>query len=221
MTGWEASGAPERSRLRRPAYHHGDLRNALLRESVALAREGGPRAIVLREAARRAGVSPNAAYAHFSSLPDLVGSVAEQALSGLALAMEHEQSVRRRRGDPGDDAVESLTALGRGYVVYALAEPGLFRTAFDTGVPVATYVGAGASGLTPLALIEEALDRMVHAKRLRPLRRRHAVNVAWSAVHGLSVLLLGPLAGLPDGDRETLLRSTLEMVVMRMELNPG
>ena len=45
----------------RSTYRHGDLRRALLDAGIALAREGGPEAIVLREATRRAGVVPNAA----------------------------------------------------------------------------------------------------------------------------------------------------------------
>jgi AcrR family transcriptional regulator len=55
-----------------PPYHHGNLRHALVQASTELARDGGPSAIVLREAARRVGVSANAAYRHFSALPDLV-----------------------------------------------------------------------------------------------------------------------------------------------------
>ena len=50
----------------RATYRHGDLRQALLDAGLAMAREGGPDAVVLREATRRAGVSPNAAYRHFA-----------------------------------------------------------------------------------------------------------------------------------------------------------
>ncbi|MFT4193592.1 MAG: TetR family transcriptional regulator, partial [Ottowia sp.] len=42
----------------RTTYHHGDLRAALVEAALALAREGGPQAVVLREATRRAGVAP-------------------------------------------------------------------------------------------------------------------------------------------------------------------
>ena len=49
----------------RSTYRHGDLRRALLDAGIELARSGGPDAVVLREATRRAGVVPNAAYRHF------------------------------------------------------------------------------------------------------------------------------------------------------------
>lgn len=51
----------------RSTYRHGDLRRALLDAGIELARSGGPDAVVLREATRRAGVAPNAAYRHFAS----------------------------------------------------------------------------------------------------------------------------------------------------------
>ena len=74
----------------RATYRHGDLRRALLDAGIDLAREGGPDAIVLREATRRAGVVPNAAYRHFASRQDLLQAVRAWALSSLAIAMEAE-----------------------------------------------------------------------------------------------------------------------------------
>src|SRR3954469_10640740 len=115
---------------RQPPYHHGNLRQALVQAGTKLAREGGPSAIVLREAARRVGVSANAAYRHFSALPDLVEAVAFDALSALARSMEAELAKCRPSGDSGADAVARLDAVGRGYVHFALGEPGLFATAF-------------------------------------------------------------------------------------------
>ena len=59
----------------RATYRHGDLRRALLDAGVELARQGGPDAVVLREATRRAGVAPNAAYRHFANRDDLLAAV--------------------------------------------------------------------------------------------------------------------------------------------------
>ena len=57
----------------RATYRHGDLHRALLDAGIELARQGGPDAVVLREATRRAGVAPNAAYRHFANRDDLLG----------------------------------------------------------------------------------------------------------------------------------------------------
>jgi AcrR family transcriptional regulator len=70
--------------IKRPTLRHGDLRRALLDAGVELARSGGPSAIVLREATRRAGVAPNAAYRHFANLNELLKAVRAYAFSQLA-----------------------------------------------------------------------------------------------------------------------------------------
>src|SRR4030088_2432585 len=67
----------------RSTYRHGDLRRALLEAGIALAQAGGPDAVVLREATRRAGVVPNAAYRHFASRMELLRAVRMAALSRL------------------------------------------------------------------------------------------------------------------------------------------
>ena len=74
----------------RKTYRHGDLRRALLEAGIALARDGGPAAVTLREATRRAGVAPNAAYRHFASQQALLLAVRASALQAGARAMEEE-----------------------------------------------------------------------------------------------------------------------------------
>src|SRR5690606_19095961 len=119
----------------RSTYRHGDLRRALIDAGMELARSGGPQAVVLREATRRAGVVPNAAYRHFANRLDLLGAVRSAAIAAVAVAMEKEFARAQRRFgtapvDKARIARESLRAVGRGYLRFAFAEPGLFRTAF-------------------------------------------------------------------------------------------
>lgn len=181
----------------RKTFRHGDLRRALLQAGIALAREGGPNAIVLREATRRAGVAPNAAYRHFSSHGDLLQAVRAAALSSLALAIEAEIAGVRRSKLPAESARATLRAVGTGYLKFALAETGLFRTAFSVSDRVEGDVDAakaGKTGLNPFQLLSAALDRMVEAGALSPERRPGAEYLAWSAVHGLAFLIIeGPL----------------------------
>jgi AcrR family transcriptional regulator len=181
----------------RTTYRHGDLRRALLEAGIDLARHGGPDAIVLREATRRAGVVPNAAYRHFANRQDLLQAVRASALAGLAMAMEAELATIPPDVTPGERARASLRAVGTGYLRYALAETGLFRTAFSVPDDVeddADPAKAGNSGLNPFELLGAALDRWVDAGLLPAERRPGAEYIAWSAVHGLAILLIdGPL----------------------------
>ncbi|MDL9999154.1 TetR/AcrR family transcriptional regulator [Variovorax sp. J22P240] len=204
------------SPLPRSTYRHGDLRRALLEAGVELARAGGPDAVVLREATRRAGVVPNAAYRHFASRQALLQAVRAAALSAVALAMEAELSALRSTRKPADFARASVRAVGTGYLRFAQAETGLFRTAFATAVDVGDALAetkSGQSGLNPFELLGAALDRLVDAGVMPPERRPGAEFLAWSAVHGLALLVIdGPLRGMPREQTDALGQRLLDMV---------
>jgi AcrR family transcriptional regulator len=200
----------------RRTYHHGDLRRALLDAGVALARDGGPDAVVLREATRRAGVVPNAAYRHFASRNDLLQAVRAEALAALAVAMEKELARHRRGQTAADGARAALRAIGTAYLRFAQSEPGLFRTAFAVrGEPetAGNPAMAGRSGLNPFQLLSSALDRLTEAGVLPPDRRPGTEYLAWSAVHGLAMLALeGPLRRLTRAQVREIGQRLLDMV---------
>ncbi|CAN5238988.1 TetR/AcrR family transcriptional regulator [soil metagenome] len=178
----------------RRTYRHGDLPAALLAAGVELARAGGPEAVVLRAATRRVGVSPNAAYRHFADHRALLRAVCATAMGQLARAMEAGQAAVPDL--PGrETALARLRAVGAGYLGYAQDEPGLFRTAFSAADELTDDDDAtGDGGLTPFGLLNAALDDLVAVGVLPSARRPDAELMAWSAVHGLSMLLIdGPL----------------------------
>ena len=200
----------------RATYRHGDLAHALLEGGIALARAGGPDAVVLREATRRAGVAPNAAYRHFGSRAELLQAVRNAALSRLAQAMEKELDATDASAGADEFARLSLRAVGLGYLKFARTEPGLFRTIFAVPRPwpsEADPAKAGASGLNPFQLLGVALDRLVEAGALSAERRSGAEYLAWSTVHGLAMLILdGPLAAAPRARLDDLCRRAVAMV---------
>ncbi len=184
---------------------------------IELARSGGPDAVVLREATRRSGVAPNAAYRHFASRQALLQAVRAAALSALAVAMEAELAALPDDLPPAAFARASVRAVGTGYLRFARAETGLFRTAFVAAgdlQPTATDPAkAGESGLNPFELLGAALDRLVDAGVMPPERRPGAEFLAWSAVHGLAMLVIdGPLAGVIGPQMELVGQRLLDMV---------
>ena len=206
---------------KREPYHHGDLRAALILSGVELARAGGPEAVVLREVTRRVGVSPTAAYRHFAALPDLLGAVANAALGALARAMEAELAMTAPSGDVAADAQVRLLAVGRGYVNFALAEPGLFACAFyRPRDDIGSEGDPGETGLPAAELLQQALDALSAAGLLADADRAAAVTTAWAAVHGLAGLLLGPLGGVPRAARGPIIEGTLALV-LRGLITPG
>ncbi|MEU3749830.1 MULTISPECIES: TetR/AcrR family transcriptional regulator [Streptomyces] len=202
-------------------YHHGDLRNALICAAVDLATDGGPERVVLREAARRVGVSPTAAYRHFDGRGELLRTVKLHAQCRLADSMERAAAREPGADDPALAAERRLVALCRGYVGFAVDQPGLYRAAFCVPRPAETEepaVGRPSPGPEPeiraFTLLREALEGLAKAGGPRADGRPAAGAAAWSAVHGLSLLLLdGPLRRLPAQRRDDVVESTLAMVV--------
>lgn len=107
-------------------------------------------------------------------------------------------------------------AIGRAYVEFARTEPGWFRTAFagaqrhDGAAAVQPPDGPGAN---PYLLLNARLDEPVDVGAIAPHRRPGAELAAWSAVHGLSGLLVdGPLRALPDEDVDQTIAVVLGVV---------
>jgi AcrR family transcriptional regulator len=192
--------------VKRTSYRHGDLRRSLVGAGIDLAREGGPDAVILREATRRAGVAPNAAYRHFTNREDLLREVCEHAMARLADAMD---AATRTAPDP-------LQAAGVAYLRFAREEPGLFLTAFasaDSLTGAEEPDGAGENGLTPFGILGRTLDDRVTAGHLPAGRRPGAEFTAWSAVHGLAMLMVkGPLRALDQAATDAIQRHLLAVI---------
>ena len=194
----------------RAPYHHGDLRNALVAQATDLARTGGPDAVVLREAARRVGVSPSAAYRHFPSLEGLMAAVSSRAREALGRAMLERLERLPPADDPRTAALARFRATGEAYIDFALTEPGLFRVAFLPCDP-ALVVHDDPS---PYAILSEAIDAVAATGAMPAERRPHAEEVAWTAVHGAAVLIGDGMLWLPNaGERADVIDRVLDGVV--------
>lgn len=201
--------------MKRHSYHHGDLANALTESATELARGGGPEAVVLREAARQVGVSATAAYRHFAGHGDLMHAVKERCAVQLAARMMTELAKTPPATDARAEAERRLRAFGRGYLRFALEEPGLFRTAFcrpdRTGGPEQPQPDPGL--VSPYQMLVEAIDDLANVGIMAPSMRPWAEFFAWSSVHGLAMLLLdGPLAKCTPQEREQIIERVLDGV---------
>lgn len=162
------------------AYHHGDLRAALVAEALSLLEKRDLEQLSLREVARNVGVSATAVYRHFPSKDDLLKALAERGLEMLG-----EQQQRAAAKAEGRTA---FAQTGRAYVRFALAHPNLFRLVF-IHTPARLRPGKGSAEALPASLLKDyvtlglgakASDEQVFAAALR----------AWSLVHGLAMLIL-------------------------------
>ena len=111
-----------RSPARRRSYHHGRLREALLEAAERMIEEQGPESVTVREAARRAGVSPGAPFRHFASRTALMTGVAERAMRRFLDEIERAEAAV----DPSDSGAR-YAALGLAYLRWATRHPAQFR----------------------------------------------------------------------------------------------
>ncbi|MDQ6527479.1 TetR/AcrR family transcriptional regulator [Nocardioides sp. LHD-245] len=206
----------------RRSYHHGDLRNALARAAADLAATGGPDAVTIRGAARAVGVTPTAAYRHFENQADLLEAARSLAMDGMVEAMAGYLAQVPAEGDPIERALERLRSTGRGYIRFAIEEPGVFRTCFTGGLRSDDADGETGMGQpAPYVLLAEMLDDLVAVGYLAPGDRPDAEAGPWAAVHGLAMLLTdGPLSGLGEAERETAIARTLELVTRGLATGP-
>ena len=172
-----------------------------MQAGLELARSGGPDAVVLREVTRMVGVVPNAAYRHFEDREALLAAVRDEAVKELAGRMADGMSKVRAGPHTPTGARLRLRAVGQAYLEFARTEPGLFDTAF--AVPHHPG-GPETAEAAPLELLQGGLDNLVSAGTLGPARRPDVEYPIWASVHGLAVLLRGPLRSLPEREKTRL-----------------
>jgi AcrR family transcriptional regulator len=154
----KSSARPRRRAARATApkpYHHGDLRRVLIDAAMQLVGEGGAEAVSVREAARRAGVSPGAPFRHFPSRDALMQAVAEEAQRRFRAEIDAALA-----GAPAGDPLGRFRCLGLAYLRWAMLNPTHFeiissRRFFDHDRAVAiSSDNAELIGLTERTLAE-------------------------------------------------------------------
>lgn len=188
----------------------------LLDHAVDLARTGGPDAVVMRDVQRLAGVSNSAAYRHYADRGELLTAVTEHAQTLLADAMTARLDAVAARGPKAKRALARFRATGQGYLDFALAEPGLFRTAFAhnvSGADTTTDEPVPVPEHHPFQILIRCIDELIATGVLAADRRDGLDEAAWAAVHGLSTLLLdGPLSGIDDARRQLIIDRLLDVI---------
>lgn len=164
---------------RKRAYHHGDLRRALLDEAIRFLGRGDVTALTMGQVAKLAGVSSGAPYHHFADKPALLGALAEEGFSELLVRMQESE----RCGDP----LDRLRSLAAAYLAFAAEHPAHYRVMFLPDVADRERFAA-LHDKTMLAL--EKLVITMHA--VDPTAPRETIverSIAvWAAVHGFASL---------------------------------
>jgi AcrR family transcriptional regulator len=148
-------------------YHHGDLPSTLLQAAGEILEKEGVGALSLREVARRAGVSHNAPYRHFSDREALLAGLATEGFAELG------RELARHAGADG----------GVAYVRFALAHPQRFRLMFGGQIAYDRHPGLRKQADAAYVGLEKSFAQLGDDARF-------AAAATWSLVHGLAQLLL-------------------------------
>lgn len=163
----------------RTNYHHGALREALLKATLELIETEGIGAVSLRQVARTAGVSPGAPYHHFPDRAALLTALSDEGFHRLAetLTEAHEAATT---------PAEALEAILNAYVDFARANPAYFRLMFRPELKQSHKSESGSeAGHAAFAVLESTVGECVP-----PAEREVFAITMWSLVHGFASLWL-------------------------------
>jgi AcrR family transcriptional regulator len=172
--------------IEKAAYHHGDLRAALISHGLRILADRDAESLSLREVARAAGVSATSVYRHFPDKDALMTALAREGLDRLAAAQQ-------AAADAAGGGKASFAATGRAYVRFALANPGLFRLIFASP-PAGTAKDGEPEAMTMLRRNAAAAG----GGRMDDPDTRTRVVQAWALVHGLAMLMLDGQVAVED-----------------------
>ncbi len=164
-------------------YHHGNLKETLLRAALELIAQKGPGGFTFAEAARWAGVSPAAPYRHFRDRDELLASI---ALRGFNL---FEAALARAWDDGRPDTFTALDRLGQAYLAFARSEPAYYSAMFEAGIPPTADPGLRDAADRAFAVLRGAAEKL--CGQLSGSARPPALMVAlhiWAMAHGIASL---------------------------------
>jgi AcrR family transcriptional regulator len=164
-------------------YHHGDLREDLVRAALELIKEKGPAGFTFADAARWAGVSPAAPYRHFRDRDELLADVAKR---GFALFSE---TLQKAWGEGKPSTAEAFKRIGAAYLNFARKEPAYYAAMFEAGVNIGAdpeLREAAERSFNSLRMAAEILVAKMPAKG-RPPASMVALHI-WAMTHGIASL---------------------------------
>ena len=192
------------------AYHHGDLRNALIQAGLELLAEGGMLELDLRKVARKAGVSHAAPYRHFADKQALIAAINEEGFRRLA------ERIRDALRDSSDDPFEQLQGIALAYVQFARENPHLMREMFSgLSIEREAFASLQSASKVVYRFYVEVVRRGQEMGKLVEGDASALAGVLWSVLHGLAMLIIenqmSPYADGPEG-LEFVTRYTIQVL---------
>ena len=164
-------------------YHHGNLKETLIRAALELIAQKGPAGFTFAEAARWAGVSPAAPYRHYRDRDELLSDVAKRGFD------QFEQALTRAWDDGKPKPSEAFDRLGKAYLNFARTEPAYYSAMFEAGIAPDSNPELREAGDRAFNVLRQACDVLVAGlpAKDRPPVLMMALHI-WALSHGVASL---------------------------------
>lgn len=194
----------------RDSYHHGNLRDALIRAGLAALNSGqSADDLSLRALAREAGVSATAVYRHF---PDKAALFAALAGAGLDRLAELQAKASATNARAGGTARTIFAASGAAYVRFALAYPELFRLMWRLAPEGDLLTDPVGRSHRAMVMLREGIAEVL-PPGISDSDQRAAALACWGLVHGLAMLALDRQITLDDADIDQIVGAHFDRTV--------
>ena len=200
---------PRPARKALNAYHHGDLRDALVQAALREAERGGPEAINISALAKKLGVSQPAPYKHFADRETLLEAVTAEAFRHFTATLREAVAKPSKRS--------KLSRFAQATLEFGLRRNGIYRLMFASRTMACAPKGSELrnAAMQTFGLLLDALE----APAVGLIRERHALKI-WAALHGVVMLAeQGLLSGqLAHVSREELVEDIVEQTKLALSV---
>ncbi len=200
-------------------YHHGDLRRVLIDAALGLVEEGGVEAVSVREAARRAGVSPGAPFRHFPSRDALLTAVAVEAQRRFRVEIDAALAEA-----PVDDPLARFRSIGLAYLRWAMRNPAHFEIIssgryFDHN----QAVGLSRDNAEVIGMTERTLAEAFAQGQLRSSDLKQVQIAGRALVYGFARMNIDghfPRWGIADAQAERTAEAIIDLFIEGIAKRP-
>ena len=171
-------------------YHHGDLRNALIEESIKMINSSGEESVSMRKLAQRCGVSMAAPYAHFKNKEEMINAIKEYVEEAFTKYLEAAISQIE------NDIEKKIIVLGNAYITFFIENPEYFTFLFSRGYIHANldYKSSDENDFKPFKILKDLCT--IYFEKKKPELSDHEKELEiiriWASVQGVTSIMFMP-----------------------------
>ena len=168
-------------------YHHGDLRNALIEESIKMINTSGEDSLSMRKLAERCGVSMAAPYAHFKNKEEMINAIKKHVEETFTQYLEAAIS------QCGNDIERKIITLGNAYITFFIDNPEYFTFLFSRGFIHANldFNSSDENNFKPFKILKDLCSIYFDQKKpeLSDYEKELEIIRIWASVQGITSII--------------------------------